>query len=142
MPDMIAQMMDRLREAGLAPERLEADGVLHRCGTTDKPRGMDGAYKAFLDDPATLWWKNWRTGEDGTWTIREAKDLTPAQRKALRERVAASRREAEAERAGRPPRRQRRRSFGATPIPPRQACRTCAAKAYPRLRRACPAPSC
>ena len=58
------QFADRLREAGLAVECVEADGLLHRCGVLDKPSGTDGAYKAFLDAPASIWWKNWRTGDE------------------------------------------------------------------------------
>ena len=41
------------------------------------------AYKAFLDAPASIWWKNWRTGDEGTWTARPEKEFSAAQRKAL-----------------------------------------------------------
>lgn len=37
---------DKLREAGLAVEQVEMDGLLHRCGTVAKPGGKDGAYIA------------------------------------------------------------------------------------------------
>ncbi len=77
------------------------DGLLHRCGTTDRPRRRDGAYKAFLDAPASIWWKNWRTGHEGTWTARPEKELTTAQRKALHERIRAIRAHNEAEQARR-----------------------------------------
>ncbi|MFR8055244.1 MAG: hypothetical protein ACLU6O_11250 [Bilophila wadsworthia] len=62
--DTLQQFADRLREAGLVVDHIEADGVLHRCGISDKPNGKDGAYKAFLDAPASIWWKNWRTGDE------------------------------------------------------------------------------
>lgn len=90
-----------LRAAGLLVEHLETDGVLHRCGTTDKPRGKDGAYRIHLDDPACCWWKNWITGDEGSRSTKPAKDLSPAERKALRERIAAARKAAEEEQATR-----------------------------------------
>ena len=90
-----------LRAAGLLVEHVEADGVLHRCGTTDKPRGKDGAYRIHLDDPACCWWKNWITGDEGSRSTKPAKDLSPAERKALRERIAAARKAAEEEQATR-----------------------------------------
>ncbi|WP_300806979.1 DUF927 domain-containing protein [uncultured Desulfovibrio sp.] len=92
---------DRLAAAGLVVKTLEADGVLHRCGTIDKPRELDGAYKAHLDEPASLWWRNWRTGDEGTHTLKAEKEMSRAERKVLKERIEAARRGAEAERAGR-----------------------------------------
>ena len=90
-----------LRAAGLLVEHPETDGKLHRCGTTDKPRGKDGAYRIHLDDPACCWWKNWITGDEGSHTATPDKDLTPVERKALRERIAAARKAAEEEQATR-----------------------------------------
>ena len=92
---------DSLRAAGLLVEHIEADGKLHRCGTMDRPRGKDGAYRIHLDDPACCWWKNWITGDEGSRSTRPAKDLSPAERKALRERIAAARKAAEEEQATR-----------------------------------------
>jgi len=86
-----------LRSAGLEVEAVQADGLLHRCGTTERPRGKDGAYKAFLDDPPCIWWKNWRTGEDGTWTAKSEKSLEARERKALRERIAKAKADTKAE---------------------------------------------
>lgn len=99
--DVLIQFTELLRAAGLVVETLEADGVLHRCGTIDKPRELDGAYKAHLDEPASLWWRNWRTGDEGTHTLKAEKEMSRAERKALKERIEAARREAEAEQAGR-----------------------------------------
>lgn len=89
--EVFQHFADRLREAGLAVECVEADGLLHRCGVLDKPRGTDGAYKAFLDAPASLWWKNWRTGEEGSWCGVSGKDMTAAEREALKARIAEAR---------------------------------------------------
>ena len=101
MNTILQTFRDRLAAAGLVVETLEADGALHRCGTVDNPRDLDGAYKAHLDEPATLWWKNWRTGDEGTHTLKAEKEMSRAERKALKERIEAARRGAEAERAGR-----------------------------------------
>ncbi|WP_308620626.1 DUF927 domain-containing protein [uncultured Desulfovibrio sp.] len=99
--DILHSFAECLRVAGLEVEAVQADGLLHRCGTTDRPRRRDGAYKAFLDAPASLWWKNWRTGEEGTWTARPEKELPTAERKALHERIRAIRAHNEAEQARR-----------------------------------------
>ena len=61
--DVFQHFVDRLREAGLAVECVEADGLLHRCGVLDKPSGTDGTYKAFLDAPAP---SGGRTGGQAT----------------------------------------------------------------------------
>lgn len=48
------------------------DGKLHRTGTANKPKGLDGAYVLHLDTPASGWWKNFCTGESGTWTAGDS----------------------------------------------------------------------
>lgn len=75
----LQQFSARLREAGLVVNHIEADGVLHRCGVSGKEQGADGAYKAFLDAPASIWWKNWRTGDEGSWCGKSGKDMTAAE---------------------------------------------------------------
>ena len=85
--DILTPLTETLRAAGLLVEHLETDGKLHRCGTMDRPRGKDGAYRIHLDAPACCWWKNWRTGYEGSHTATPDKDLTPVERKALRERL-------------------------------------------------------
>ena len=87
--DILHSFAECLRAAGLEIEVVQADGLLHRCGTADRPHRKDGAYKAFLDTPASIWWKNWRTGDEGTWTYKPEKELTAAERDALRERIRA-----------------------------------------------------
>lgn len=95
--DILHSFAECLRAAGLEVEAVLADGLLHRCGTTDRPHRKDGAYKAFLDAPASIWWKNWRTGDEGTWTARPEKEFSAAQRKALHERLAAAKADTKAE---------------------------------------------
>ena len=99
--DVFQHFAGRLREAGLAVERVEADGLLHRCGVLDKPSGTDGAYKAFLDAPASIWWKNWRTGDEGSWCGVSGKDMTAAEREALKARIAEAKEAAAKEQAER-----------------------------------------
>ena len=95
--DILHDFAECLRSAGLEVEAVLADGLLHRCGTTDRPHRKDGAYKAFLDAPASIWWKNWRTGDEGTWTAKPEKEFSAAQRKALHERLAAAKADTKAE---------------------------------------------
>ncbi len=95
--DILHSFAECLRAAGLEVEAVLADGLLHRCGTVDRPHRKDGAYKAFLDAPASIWWKNWRTGVEGTWTAKLEKEFSAAQRKALHERLAAAKADTRAE---------------------------------------------
>ncbi len=95
--DILHNFAECLRSAGLEVEAVLADGLLHRCGTTDRPHRKDGAYKAFLDAPASIWWKNWRTGDEGTWTARPEREFSAAQHKALHERLAAAKADTKAE---------------------------------------------
>lgn len=99
--DILTTFAENLRVAGLLVEHIEADGKLHRCGTTDKPRGKAGAYCVHLDPPACAWWMNWRTGEEDTFQEKPNKDLTCAEREALRERIAAAHKAAAKEQARR-----------------------------------------
>lgn len=87
--DILHSFAECLHSAGLEVKAVLADGLLHRCGTMDRPRRKDGAYKAFPDVPASIWWKNWRTGDEGTWTYKPEKELTAVERDALRERIRA-----------------------------------------------------
>lgn len=64
--DIQQAFAEQLRAAGLIVKQVEMDGSLHRCGTEGRPHRRDGAYKAFPDVPASLWWKNWRTDDEGT----------------------------------------------------------------------------
>lgn len=95
--DILQNFAECLHLAGLEVEAIQADGLLHRCGTQERPRRKDGAYKAYLDDPACIWWKNWRTGEDGTWTATSEKILDARERKALQQRIAKARADTKAE---------------------------------------------
>ncbi len=89
-----------IEAAGLRPGEILADGALHRCPVEGKPNARDGAYLLHLDAPAASgWWQNWRTGEDGKWTAKEERSLSPAEREALQARIETDRRAREAETA-------------------------------------------
>lgn len=98
--DLNQIFVDKLREAGLAVDHVETDGLLHRCGTSARPGGKDGAYIAHADSPASVWWQNWQTGEDGTYCPVKKNNMTAAERDTLKKRIAEARarREAEEER--------------------------------------------
>jgi putative DNA primase/helicase len=75
--------MDALRGAGLEPDPIQWNAGIVRCATTSKPHGKDGAYSAHSDDPASIWWKNWSSGEEGTWTVQHGSKLTAREQKIL-----------------------------------------------------------
>lgn len=86
-----------LNSKGLMPSEIIADGNLHRCPTQTKPHKQNGAYIAHLDIPATLWWCNWETGEQGTFTEAEETMLSPAEKEVLKKRHSAMKLQREAE---------------------------------------------
>lgn len=88
-----------LREAGLLVDSIEFDGTLHRVSTADKPNSKNGAYTAFSDEPASVWWQNWRTDENGTWTAKGQGEFTKEEREAFARRMEESRKAREAEQA-------------------------------------------
>lgn len=91
--DILAQFADKLAEAGIVVDLIEADGVLHRCGTTDRPNSKNGAYKAHLDNPVSIWWNNWQTGDEGTWCVKSKRDMTKGELDVLQNRIARARAE-------------------------------------------------
>ena len=100
--DALLLFAETLTAAGLVLNGpLIADGGTHRCGVEGKPRGRDGAYRIHLDAPACCWWRNWITGDTGTKSATPEKDMSPAERQTLRERIAAARKATEEEQAKR-----------------------------------------
>ena len=89
--DILQRMQNQLFQAGLVVEQIEADGEIHRCGVAGKERGKDGSYKAHLDSPASLWWMNWRTGDEGIWHDGTTSQLTAEEQEALKERTRQAR---------------------------------------------------
>ncbi|MDL2209466.1 AAA family ATPase [Desulfovibrio sp. OttesenSCG-928-O18] len=97
MSNALQTFRDILNSKGLMPSEIITDGKLHRCPTQAKPHKQNGAYIAHLDTPATLWWCNWESVEQGTFTEAEEKSLSQAEREALQQRQAAVKQQREAE---------------------------------------------
>ncbi|MEF3698232.1 DUF927 domain-containing protein [Desulfolutivibrio sp.] len=76
-----------LEAAGLIPVEIIGDGAIHRCGVAGKEKGKDGAYLLHLDNPPSGWWRNYRTGQEGTWTARNDQPVTPEERRRLQARI-------------------------------------------------------
>ncbi len=89
--------LQTLRENGLLLDSIDWTGAIVRCPTVDKPHGKDGAYMAFSDTPATIWWQNWRTGATGTWCEKGSTTMSESERQALKTRMEASKAQREAE---------------------------------------------
>lgn len=97
MNDLLHTFHDVLGQHGLVPEEIFADGNLHRCPTDGKPRKLNGAYIAHLDKPATLWWCNWETDDQGTFCAEEKQTLSASELSAWQERQQSIQRQREAE---------------------------------------------
>ena len=98
MNDLLHTFHDVLGRHGLVPETILADGTLHRCPTEGKPHHkQNGAYIAHLDKPATLWWCNWETDDQGTFCAEEKQTLSVSALSAWRERQQSIQRQREAE---------------------------------------------
>lgn len=97
MSSTLQTFLEILNAKGLMPSEIIADGQLHRCPTQAKPNKQNGAYIAHLDTPATLWWCNWETGDQSSFTASEEKILTQAEKEALQRRQAAIKQQRDAE---------------------------------------------
>lgn len=97
MSNPLQTFQNILNDKGLTPSEIITDGKLRRCPTAGKPHKQNGAYIAHIDNPATLWWCNWESGEQGTFSEAEEKTLSPIERELWRQRQNAIRRQREAE---------------------------------------------
>jgi len=92
-----ASALDVLINFGLDVKAIMWDAPIQRVPTFDKPKSKNGAYRAHSDDPASVWWQNFATGEHGVWTAKSEKKLTEAERETLARRKEDTRREREAD---------------------------------------------
>ena len=97
MSNPLQTFQDILCSKGLVPPEIIADGTLHRCPSQAKPHKQNGAYIAHLDTPATLWWCNWETSEQGTFSEAEERTLSHTEKEVLQQRQTAIKRQREAE---------------------------------------------
>lgn len=80
-----AEVIDRFRAALAArdivpPERIIADGSIHRCDTAGKNGKGDAAYLLQLDGIPAGGLENWRDGKDWeSWRFDIGRALTPAE---------------------------------------------------------------
>jgi len=97
---IIAQFRTAAEARGLLlPDRLEADGKLHRCPLWEGAKGKkDGAYLLHLDGVPAGGFQNFRDGLDWeNWRADIGRQLTPEEEAANRARMEAQRAEREAE---------------------------------------------
>ena len=90
-----AQFKFEMESHCLRPTRIVADGKIHRCPVDGNPTGKDGAYLLHLDHPASGWWKNWRTGEESTWSPNNHITLSKVEQRNLARRIEADKRQRE-----------------------------------------------
>ena len=83
---IIQEMKKHLLSVGLIVDEVQTEDDFHRCGVVGKENGKDGSYRVYLDEPCSLWWKNWRTGEKGSWCAKKGKEMTAEEREVWRER--------------------------------------------------------
>ncbi|MFN7643253.1 MAG: DUF927 domain-containing protein [Burkholderiales bacterium] len=99
-PNAVDQFRDAIRAAGLTPpEVIEADGKLHRFASNGKRRDDAGFYVLHLDGVPAGHFGDHRTGVASDWRADIGRELTEAERRAQRERVAAIKAAREADEA-------------------------------------------
>lgn len=97
MTSLLESFREILAQHDLLPEDILADGNLHRCPTRSKPHKRNGAYIAHQDRPATLWWCNWETGDQGTFHAEGEQELSPVELSAWHRRQQAMRKQRDEE---------------------------------------------
>ena len=98
--DILAQFRTAAEARGLRlPDRIDADGKLHRCELQAGPKGKnDGAYLLHLDGVPAGGFQNFKDGlEWENWRADIGRRLTPEEEAAHRTRMEAQRAEREAE---------------------------------------------
>lgn len=83
----LAECRREMESIGLVLSDIIADGRDHRCGTVGKERGRDGSYIVYIDVVPVLCCCNWRTGERTSYSIKEDKILTRAERELVSARI-------------------------------------------------------
>lgn len=70
---IIQRMVEVLRARSIDVDSasLDTSGELARADEIGRKGNKDCAYIAHSDDPASLWWMNWRTSESDTWCSHE-----------------------------------------------------------------------
>jgi putative DNA primase/helicase len=98
----VRQFAEALVAAGLgmAKPGVDADGRLHRYRVDgDKAGSLNGWYVLHLEAQPFGAFGSWKTGQSETWTAADRNQMTEAERRALRERMAAAKAARDAEQA-------------------------------------------
>ena len=79
---------------------IKPDGELHRFRLANERKGkLSGAYIFYTSPVYSGWWQSWVTGESGTWTFKSQKELSYAEKKALKEQIERNKAKRKAEQA-------------------------------------------
>lgn len=82
MQDAVNAFLRAIGDHGLRPQRFEADGRIHRCGTEKKPRSRNGVYCLHLDGKLPAGW--YQNHEDGLgvvkWRAERGDSMSEAER--------------------------------------------------------------
>lgn len=98
MIDYILQFRQAIEAAGLpAPAEMQADGKLHRFSTNGKRGDDSGWYVLHADGIAAGAFGCWRSGLQSTWCTKSDHAMSDADRQTIRSRLAAIKRQREAE---------------------------------------------
>ncbi len=100
--DVIDQFREAIAAAGLTPpDVIEADGALHRFASDGRHGDDSGFYLLHLDGVPAGMFGCWRSGIKETWHARGAREHTPQELRAHRDRMEAMRRARQADEAER-----------------------------------------
>lgn len=102
MANPIDQFRAAIEARGMTPpDTIDADGKLHRFSPTGKRTDDAGWYVLYLDGIAAGCFGDWRSGLTETWRIDIGRRLSPEEEAAHKAKLAAMRRERDAEDARR-----------------------------------------
>jgi len=92
-------LISTMRDAGLDPGDIIADGKLHRFDVPgDRPRSLNGWYVAFDDGEFKAGrFGSWKTGENIPWCNRNKSEFSPEEKAAYRAKMEAARQARDAE---------------------------------------------
>lgn len=91
-------MINAMRNAGLDPGSVIADGIMHRFDVPgDRALSKNGWYILFDGDIQAGRFGSWKTGQSEKWCSKTAAEFTPEEKKHYAARMEAARREREKE---------------------------------------------
>lgn len=91
-------MINAMREAGLDPGSIIADGKIHRFDVPgDRAKSENGWFVLYDGDIQAGRFGSWKTGQSEKWCSKTAAEFTPEEKKQYASRMEAARREREKE---------------------------------------------